>query len=259
MCGITGFLSHQYKYADLRRMTSALRHRGPDADGFFYEAIQGIALGHRRLSIIDLSEAANQPFYSKDGRYIMVFNGEVYNFREIREDLLKEKSIVFETSGDSEVIIEALAHWGVGAVQRFNGMFAIGLWDRYEQELYLIRDRIGIKPLYYYYDGTQLAFASELKALLQLPLNATLDTEALQDYLFLEYIPAPKSIIAGVKKLEKGHYLKLNSTQKRFELHRYYHLLDQMGSNKASAKTEAEWSELFAERLQPLSSVTTAT
>lgn len=250
MCGITGFLSPNYQRSDLEKMTTALKHRGPDAEGFFWNAQRQIGLGHRRLSIIDLSDAANQPFYSQDGRYVMVFNGEVYNFQDLKNDLQKEKKIEFKTNGDTEVIIEAFAHWGLEAVHRFNGMFAIALWDHKKEELLLIRDRIGIKPLYYYCDGVNFAFASELKALLKLPFQPEINMEALKDYLFLEYVPAPNSIIKGIKKLEKGHYLKVDPQTLSLEPQIYYSLGDQLGTKNKSIKKEEEYTEEFKSELE---------
>jgi asparagine synthase (glutamine-hydrolysing) len=250
MCGITGFISPNYQLTDLKKMTTALKHRGPDAEGFFWDDQKKIGLGHRRLSIIDLSDAANQPFYSQDGRYAIVFNGEVYNFQEIKSDLQKEKNIAFKTNGDTEAIIEAFAHWGLDAVYRFNGMFAIALWDRQKEELLLVRDRIGIKPLYYYFDGINFAFASELKALLELPFLPEINMEALKDYFFLEYVPAPNSIIKGIKKLEKGHYLKVDPKHLKLESKTYYSLVDQLSPQKKAIKKEEEYAEELNSKLE---------
>ena len=165
MCGITGYYSISKKTgeADLKRMTDRLAHRGPDAAGYYFNEDRTIGLGHRRLSIIDLSEAANQPFYSQSGRYVTVFNGEVYNYQEIAAQL----NIKQRTTSDTEVIIEAFEKRGVEFVHLLNGMFAIAIYDMQEHKLYLFRDRLGVKPLYYYNDPKNLAFASEIKALLQ--------------------------------------------------------------------------------------------
>src|SRR5258706_8990996 len=147
MCGIAGFISPNLKQDHLHLITRALQHRGPDAEGFYFDATANVGLGHRRLSIIDLSEAANQPFYSQDGRYIMIFNGEIYNFKEVAANY----NIKPRTHSDSEIIIEAFSKAGISSVNDLNGMFTIIIWDKEEKKLYLIRDRIGIKPLYYYY------------------------------------------------------------------------------------------------------------
>lgn len=160
-------------------------------------------MGHRRLSIIDLSAAANQPFYSHDGRYIMIFNGEMYNFKE----LAIKYNIHPRTSSDSEIIIEAFAKVGMACVNDFNGMFSLAIWDTSEKKLFIIRDRFGVKPLVYYHKGNDFAFASELKALLKLPVEKKINIPALQDYLFLEYIPNSTCILENFYKLPNGHYL----------------------------------------------------
>jgi asparagine synthase (glutamine-hydrolysing) len=202
MCGIAGFVSKRFNQDHLKSITAILAHRGPDADGFFYEPNAGIGLGHRRLSILDLSAAANQPFYSRDGRYIMIFNGEVYNFREVAE----KYQIQSRTSSDSEIIIEAFALYGIDCVNDFNGMFAIAIWDTKEETLYLIRDRIGVKPLYYYFNNDDLAFASELKALFSLPVPKTINRNGISDFLYLGYIPGEDTIYKECRKLKPGHF-----------------------------------------------------
>ena len=151
MCGIAGFIYKDKKKAAeqsrLKKMVDAIAHRGPDAEGMF--CAENIALGHRRLSIIDLSEQGNQPMYSHDGRYVIVFNGEIYNYIEIKKELSKAGA-VFTNQTDTEVIIEAYRYWGAKCVKRFNGMWAFALWDSAEKRLLLSRDRFGVKPLYYY-------------------------------------------------------------------------------------------------------------
>ncbi len=162
MCGISGFISKNFDKADLVRMTKSLSHRGPDASGQFFDSEKGIALGHRRLSILDLSDTANQPMSSHCGRYVMVYNGEVYNFKEIANRLKKTN---WKTSSDSEVILEAFVAWGIDFIHQLNGMFAIAIYDKNEDKLFLFRDRMGIKPLYYFYNEKDLIFSSELKAI----------------------------------------------------------------------------------------------
>jgi asparagine synthase (glutamine-hydrolysing) len=223
MCGITGFISTGWSKPDLEKMTDCLAHRGPDAKGYYTDPGHGLGLGHRRLSILDLSEAGNQPFYSKDRRYIMVFNGEVFNFKEVAQ----KYNIIQRTHTDSEVIIEAFAQKGIDAVQDFNGMFAIAIWDTQKQELYLIRDRFGVKPILYYLDKTAFAFASELKGLLALGIDKTINKKALQDYFFLEYISGEESIINNVFKLPCGHYLKISPGRKP-EIRSYYSIFDKL-------------------------------
>jgi len=207
MCGITGFISSKWSAEDLRKMTRRLQHRGPDAEGFYSNSSQEIHLGHRRLSILDLSEAANQPFFSKDKRYVMVFNGEVFNYKEIAQ----KHHIVTETTSDTEVIIELFSLKGPQAFQEFNGMFAIAIWDTVDEKLTLVRDRFGIKPLCYYDGPDGFAFASEIKALLKLPIPRRINTEALADYLFLEYIPKPNTIFQNIKKLSNGCYIEVTN------------------------------------------------
>ena len=167
MCGIAGYYSYKkvFSEVELNAMTMSIAHRGPDAAGFYSDEVVG--LGHRRLSIIDLSENANQPMHSANDRYVIIYNGEVYNFREIAAELRKNYKISFKTSSDTEVILEAFVNYGSDFVKKLNGMFAIAIYDKQKQELFLYRDRIGIKPLYYFWDGENFAFASELKALKQ--------------------------------------------------------------------------------------------
>ena len=199
MCGIAGIVSPSGAYGrvNLEPMDEALSHRGPDASGFWQEDY--VYFGHRRLSIIDLSLAANQPMISADGRLVIVFNGEIYNFKEIAGKLqMADPGIQFRTSSDTEVLLEAFRVWGVDFLERLNGMFAIAIYDRQEKEIYLFRDRIGIKPLYYIESDTDLFFASEIKSLLSLPFHKEVDIEALQDYLFLESVPGTRSIIQGI-------------------------------------------------------------
>lgn len=213
MCGIAGFLSHKWNEAHLRSMTDCMVHRGPDAGGYWHDADAGIGLGHRRLSIIDLSEGANQPMTSSDGRYVIVFNGEVYNFRDIKKEILKQQpGLHFKTHSDTEVILESFRLWGAKAVDWWNGMFAAVIWDRGERSLFIVRDRLGKKPLYYAAAKDGLAFGSELKSLLTLPgLQRTIDTAAIYSYLHLGYIPNPRTIYNEVQKLDAGCYLEIRA------------------------------------------------
>lgn len=215
MCGINGFFSPTklFDKEDLHTMNDALRHRGPDAAGIFEDGVAG--LGHRRLSILDLSNDANQPMFSHNKRYVMVYNGEVYNFNEIANELRTlnnwQNKINFQTSSDSEVILEAFVHYGPGFVEKLNGMFAIAIYDKIEKELFLFRDRIGIKPIYYYWDGTNLLFASELKALKKIKkIKLTVNSDAIYHFLHLGFIPAPYSIYSEISKVEAGSYIKLS-------------------------------------------------
>ncbi|MCU0353122.1 MAG: asparagine synthase (glutamine-hydrolyzing), partial [Cytophagales bacterium] len=220
MCGITGFFSPRDRFmeAHLADMTGLLRHRGPDADGVFFDGTCG--LGHRRLSILDLSANANQPFYSRDRRYVIVYNGEVYNYREVAQ----QYGIVPRTTSDTEIIAEAFAQDGIHCVQYLNGMFAFAVYDTQQHVLWLCRDRLGIKPLFYYWDGTDLTFASELKALHALPLPRVVRESAVAEFLHRGFIPAPHTIYRNVYKLRPGHWLKV--TLRGLEEDRYWSLAE---------------------------------
>lgn len=218
MCGITGFFNSGPQTsaeinASIREMAGTLTHRGPDAGGIWFDAESGIALGHRRLAIVDLSPTGEQPMISESGRYVIVLNGEIYNFRALRREL-EAKGHHFRGTSDTEVMLAAFEEWGVaGAVPRFNGMFAFAAWDRRERVLYLSRDRIGEKPLYYGYAGDTFLFGSELKALARHPkFEGAIDRGALALYLRHNYIPAPYSVYQGISKLSPGCILTLRGT-----------------------------------------------
>jgi asparagine synthase (glutamine-hydrolysing) len=216
MCGISGFLNTASSHCAERlealaiAMAASLAHRGPDDQGVWSDAEAGIGLSQRRLSIVDLSPAGHQPMISADGRFAVVYNGEVYSFREIRADL-EGRGHVFRGHSDTEVILEAIAVFGIEAtVKRLIGMFAIALWDRKERTLTLIRDRLGIKPLYWAKFGGLFLFGSELKALRAHPeWTARIDRPAVAAFLRHSYVPAPHSIYEGVHKLEPGTILTL--------------------------------------------------
>lgn len=211
MCGIAGFFRSCAPEAQvelLKRMGEVIRHRGPDASGEYLDGEVGLA--HRRLSILDLSPLGNQPMHSLDGRYVIVFNGEIYNFLELRAQL-ERCGVSFRSRTDTEVILALYGRHGVGCLELLNGMFAFALWDKKRRTLLLARDRIGKKPLYYYHaGGDRLAFASEIKSLLELPgMAKKIDPTAIADYLKYLYIPAPKTIYQNVHKLLPAHYLEL--------------------------------------------------
>ena len=216
MCGIAGFLDPSCGYSVdtiktlIERMTDVIVHRGPDDRGDWMDAQNGIALGFRRLAIIDLSPAGHQPMASADGRYVIIFNGEVYNFNQLRNDLAG-LGHAFRGHSDTEVMLAAICQWGIqAAVLRFNGMFAFALWDRREHSLSLVRDRFGIKPLYYGWSGNVFLFGSELKALKVHPaFHAGIDRDALALYLRHNCIPTPYTIYTGFRKLLPGTILTL--------------------------------------------------
>jgi asparagine synthase (glutamine-hydrolysing) len=211
VCGITGIIhldNVPVGSETLQNMTDAIAHRGPDGEGHWIEGNVGV--GHRRLAIIDLSPAGHQPMVSVDQRYVLSYNGEVYNFRELRKDL-EASGYLFRSQTDSEVILNAIAAWGVNALNRFNGMFAFALWDRQEQTLLLARDRYGIKPLYTSQWGNTFAFGSEQKAIFAVPdFPRILDKSALFEYFTFQNIFTDKTLLEGVKLLPAGYYATLD-------------------------------------------------
>lgn len=222
MCGIAGIFdtSRSAGRDELTRlaekMGAALRHRGPDDAGIWLDETRGIALAHRRLSIVDLSPAGHQPMLSQNGRYVIAFNGEIYNFRALRQELEREiGGIAWRGASDTEALLESLAHWGVtAALRRCSGMFAFALWDRQERTLTLARDRMGEKPLYYGFAGHVLLFASELKALRAHPAcPSAISRAALSLYLHQSCIPAPHSIYDGIFKLPPGCFVQIGDEQ----------------------------------------------
>jgi asparagine synthase (glutamine-hydrolysing) len=201
-------------------MTDAIAHRGPDGKGHWIEG--NVGLGHRRLAIIDLSPMGQQPMISADHRYVLSYNGEVYNYRELRADLEAEGAW-FRSQTDSEVVLYALAHWGAEAVLRFNGMFALALWDRKEQTLLLARDRYGIKPLYYARQGNTFAFGSEQKAILAQPgFQRMLNKPALLEYFTFQNIFTDQTLLEDVHLLPAGHFATLRAGQQSLVSHRYW-------------------------------------
>ena len=240
MCGIAGFTRLHKTPAEpgelIRRMTATLAPRGPDGEGYYVDA--GIALGHRRLSIIDLSGGA-QPMASEDGRYQIVYNGEVYNYVELRSDL-ERRGCVFRTQSDTEVILRQFILDGVEALQRFNGMFAFAIWDRDERRLFMARDRLGVKPLYYCVQDGDLIFGSELKALLVHPrVERRLNRLSVSKYFTYGYVPAPHTIFEGVQKLEPGACLLFD--RKGLQKKIYWDI--PLEDNPLSERTVDEWAE----------------
>lgn len=221
MCGIAGLLmdrrgalSKASLLESATRMAAALSHRGPDGEGVWADADEGIAFGFRRLAIMDPSPTGDQPMRSSSGRYQMIFNGEIYNFEDLRSELVGAGR-VFESSGDTAVLLAAFDRWGVKeTLPRLNGMFAIALWDSKVNALHLVRDRVGVKPLYWGRVGNALAFASELSAILALPdADREMDMEARGAFLMLGYVPAPLSIVKGIEKLPPGQGVTLTAGQ----------------------------------------------
>lgn len=211
MCGIAGYI-HKTELNDhpgiIKGMLDVLAHRGPDSNSYWGTAAEKVILGHRRLAILDLSDAAIQPMLSDDENWVVVFNGEIYNFGEIRAEL-QTLGYIFRTGSDTEMILYAFKEWGVDAVSRFIGMFAIVLFDRQKQQVYFIRDRFGVKPLFLFESDKILLFASELKAFYKHPaFDPEINRDAIPLYLKYGYIPTPHSIFSHVKKVQPGHIIQ---------------------------------------------------
>ncbi|MDQ3707068.1 MAG: asparagine synthase (glutamine-hydrolyzing) [Chloroflexota bacterium] len=208
MCGIAGIFNRFGTPPNmdvLRRMNERIAHRGPDGDGFFTDG--GVALAHRALRIIDLSDAAIQPMHNHDGSLHLVFNGEVYNYVELRPEL-EARGYTFRSHSDSEVLLNAYEEWGVDCLQRLNGMFAFAIWDSRKERLFIARDRIGVKPVYYHWDGERLVFASEIKALLAYPgIEARPNFAAIAEYMNAMFTTGEHTWFEGIKRLLPGHYM----------------------------------------------------
>src|SRR5438105_13008566 len=258
MCGITGIWDRRGRRspdelaATAISMANAIAHRGPDACTAWLDRQAALALGHRRLSIIDLSPAGAQPMVSSSSRFVISYNGEVYNSDELRRELAAS-GLNFRGHSDTEIILEAAAAWGVEAtVPRLIGMFAMALWDRSERTLYLVRDRLGIKPLYWAeFDGCFI-FGSELKALrAEDSWSANLDLASLASYMRFGYVPTPRTIYTGVYKLEPGTILKLRCGQQPNFI-RYWSLEDVAchGQGARFSGTEEEATEALDELLR---------
>jgi len=240
MCGIVGFRTNrdvtQLKES-LPEAISMLIHRGPDDTGLFFDQESGVGLGHRRLSVIDLSEAGRQPMASDDGMMHIVYNGEVYNFREIRK-VLEGCGHIFRTETDTEVILKAYIEWGIDCLTRFVGMFALALWDKRAGRLVLARDRMGLKPLYYHFDGVKFVFASELKALMAFKgFQRDIDPDAIPIFLHYQYIPAPGTIFRDTYKLLPGHCLIYDG--ENLKTHAYWTLPEAGASEDFEGNEEA--------------------
>lgn len=241
MCGIAGLLDLGGAPAPAvvaQRMATAMAHRGPDGEGTWAEG--PLALGHRRLAILDLSPAGQQPMLSRDGRYVLAYNGEIYNFRELRAEL-QARGHVFHSRTDTEVVLEGFAAWGPGVFERLNGMFALAIWDTRERRLTLARDRYGIKPLYWTKVGNTLAFASESKAFRAVPgFQARLDAPALLEYFTFQNLFTERTLLAGVSLLPAGTWWQLAPGQEPGRPVRYwdFHFRE---PEPGKARTDAEY------------------
>ncbi|PIE89051.1 MAG: asparagine synthase (glutamine-hydrolyzing) [Acidobacteria bacterium] len=260
MCGIVGIAFKQTSMDILKRMTASMQLRGPDAQGTWMSDDQTVALGHRRLSIIDLTESGSQPMSDPAQRWHLTFNGELYNYREMKAQL-EEFHLSYRGSSDTEVLLMGLAHWGVEkTLQLADGMFAFAAWDSAEKKLYLARDRFGEKPLYYGCVNGAFVFASELKPLFKYPdFKPEIDPYALYTMLTFSYIPAPHSIYRDLHKLKPGHYLEVTRASK-WELKTYWDLNRVVEEalehpHKASEKETFEKAEQLLKRSVALRSV----
>ena len=241
MCGIVGIINTSTKAVSesvLRAMTSAMLHRGPDDHGTYIN--KNIGLGHRRLSILDLSPLGKQPMISNDHRYVLTFNGEIYNFRELRAEL-ETAGFQFTSTSDTEVLLYGYAHWKEALVSRLNGMFAFAIWDNQTKELFIARDRYGIKPLYICQTSSSILFASEIKAFIPHPeFKVTVDKDALIEYFTFQNFLSEKTLFQGVHLVPAGHYLKLKDGSGTFEKTQYW---DFDFQEPTVIKTEAEYVE----------------
>ena len=226
MCGIAGLIDlkdNQISPSILKRMTDVISHRGPDGEGQWIEGPVGI--GHRRLSIIDLTNAGQQPMHSADKRYVLSYNGEVYNYKNIRFEL-EEKGYYFKSNTDSEVVLYSLVQWGEKALLKFNGMFALALWDRHEKTLLIARDRYGIKPLYFLRQNNIFGFASEQKSFLEIPsFRKEINYSSILEYLTFQNIFTNHTFLKDINIIPSGHYGILNLRYKsnnNFQLKQYW-------------------------------------
>lgn len=236
MCAINGFNFEDKNL--IHAMNQATMHRGPDGTGVFCG--NGISLGHNRLAIIDTSEVAGQPMKSADGNLAIVFNGEIYNFRELKKELA---GYPFKTESDTEVILAAYQEWGKECVKKFNGIFAFAVWDTRKKELFLARDHIGAKPLYYFLDGKRFIFSSEIKGMLTHDIPRALHTDAFAHYVRLLYVPEPLTMFAGIKKLPRASYAILKNGS--FSIAKYWDTSH--GDNVLTNKRKIE--ELVREKI----------
>lgn len=222
MCGIVGIISkNKEELHKIEAATQTLSKRGPDNQST--QLFDGLAFGHARLSIIDTTNAANQPFSDQTGRYTIVFNGEIFNFQELKQELLND-GITFKTASDTEVLLYLFIKHGAACLEKLNGFFAFAIFDKNENSLFIARDRMGVKPLLYYFDGSTFIFGSELKAILKFNIIKSIDKLSLFNYFQFNYIPSNNSIFSKIKKLKPAHYIQLTNINElsKIQEHRYY-------------------------------------
>ena len=240
MCGIAGFVSNRAVSSPesmLRRMTDAIAHRGPDENRYFTQ--HPAYLGHRRLSIVDLA-AGHQPMPNEDEKLWIIYNGEIFNHGDVRPEL-ERAGHQYKTRCDTETILHAYEEWGPESVERFRGMFAYAIWDRETRELFCVRDRLGIKPFYYFWDGETFVFGSEIKAILQhSAVRAEFNESVLPEYLSFGYTSDERTFFRGIRKLMPGHWLRISfaGATPRFELQQYW---DVPRPTHAEPRSDVEW------------------
>lgn len=232
MCGINGFNFRDEGLID--SMVRSTAHRGPDDSGIYLD--DNVSLGHNRLSIIDLSKRGHQPMISADGRKVIVYNGELYNYREIKKDL-EDRGRKFRSDSDTEVVLQAHEEYGQACLDEFNGIFAFAVWDKEKKELFLARDQFGVKPLFYYWDGKKFIFSSEIKGILEHNVKREINLVALNTYFRLLYIPGPETIWENIYKLQPAHYLVIKRNE--IEIKKYWEISDFSNiADKESIKKE---------------------
>lgn len=244
MCGIFGyylFKQNAYKPNVLKAMADAINYRGPDGEGFFEDIQHGVGTGNKRLSIIDV-EAGGQPFYSDDQNISVVQNGEIFNFIELGDDL-KKSGYHLKTHSDTEVILKLYERDGINFIHQLNGMFAIAIYDKRIEKLYLIRDRVGVKPLYYYQDHEKLYFGSEIKSIIQAGVRPKINLQSLQEFFTYNYVPAPKTIFEDIRHVEPGTYLEISKTQ--VIKHQWWSLKNQPSFARTEDDTIEEFNSLL--------------
>jgi len=239
MCGIVGFIDKNKSISILSDMLEIQSYRGPDDSGVYFDAKSGVHFGHNRLSIQDLSSHGHQPFVSDCENYVIVFNGEVYNFKSIKEEL-QSLGYQFISKSDTEVILYSYKEWGIECIEKFIGMFAFALLDRIQNKLILVRDRAGVKPLYYYTDEKQFIFSSEIKSFHKYPkFKKKQNIEVLPYFFQFGYIPAPYTIFKNCFKLEAGHYLEYNIQNTTFKINKYWDVNDFYLQDKITKNEDA--------------------
>jgi len=254
MCGIAGIISNNSSTAlhHLKKMTDAIAHRGPDGEGLWQNAGGNVLLGHRRLSIIDLSEAAAQPMHFSK-RYSIVHNGELYNYIEIKL-LLEQKGYRFRTASDTEVILAAYDQWKEKCLQVFDGMFAFAIWDEKESTLFAARDRFGEKPFYYYEDGEHLLFASEMKALWAIGVDKTIDEKMLLNYLTIGQVQNPtdnaQTFYQQVYALPAAHYMKFDARERKMKIQQYWRINKEQKIDTSPAAAIEKFENLFDQSIK---------